>query len=317
MRTVITGGAGFLGSHLCDKLIEQGHDVICIDNLCTGSKNNIRHLLNSDRFTFIDQDVCEKFPDWGHIDQIYHLASPASPNINSPKSYHALGMETMKANTMGTWKLAEEAVKQKAVLLFASTSEIYGEPLEHPQKESYRGNVSTTGPRSVYDEAKRFGETIIAAFIRYRSLRGKIVRIFNTYGPRMAADDGRVVTEFIRAAKQNNDIPIHGDGTQTRSFCYVSDLVTGLTEMMNSNKTEGEIFNLGNPLEFTILDLAKKIILLTKSSSKIIIKEKRPVDDPTRRCPDISKARKILGWEPKINLDEGLKKTLDAWKKDN
>lgn len=313
MRIVVTGGAGFLGSHLCDKLISGGHEVICVDNLCTGSRNNIRQLLNNKSFIFINQDVCEKLPELGHIDQIYHLASPASPNLHSSKSYHALGMETMKVNTLGTWQLAEEAVSQKAVLLFASTSEIYGEPLEHPQKESYRGNVSTTGPRSVYDESKRFGETIIAAFIRYRGLKGKIVRIFNTYGPRMAVDDGRVVTEFIKAAKMNYNIPVFGNGKQTRSFCYVSDMTEGINRVMDSKNTEGEILNLGNPQEFTILELAEKVIKLTKSTGRVVLTENMPVDDPSRRCPNISKAKKMLGWEPKINLDTGLKKILEEW----
>jgi nucleoside-diphosphate-sugar epimerase len=313
MRIAVTGGAGFLGSHLCEELLKQGHEVICLDNLSTGSQVNIKSLTGNQKFTFINADICDKLPDLGHINQIYHLASPASPNIHCPKSYHSLGMETMKVNTLGTWKMAEEALKHNAVLLFASTSEAYGEPLEHPQKESYRGNVSTTGPRSVYDESKRFGETIIAAFIRYKGLKGKTVRIFNTYGPRMAADDGRVVTEFIKAALGNSDLPVFGDGKQTRSFCYVSDLVAGLIAVMNSDKTEKEILNLGNPNEFTILELAEKIIQLTGTTAKICYKEKLPEDDPTRRCPDIAKAEKLVGWTPKINLEEGLQKTLEAW----
>lgn len=306
MKIVVTGGAGFLGSHLGDFLIGQGHQVICIDNLITGNKANIEHLKDNPNFNFLEQDVCEDLPSDMHADQIYHLASPASPNHHSQKSYHALPFETMSVNTTGTWKLAQRAIELGAKFLYASTSEVYGDPLEHPQKEDYRGNVSTIGPRSVYDESKRFGETITAAFVRSKSLDGRIVRIFNTYGPRMALDDGRVVMEFMLAALAGEEIPIFGDGTQTRSFCYVSDLISGIVSAMNTEGTVGEAFNLGNSEEYTVLELAEKIKQLTNSASEIKFTENMPEDDPQRRRPDITKAREILGWEPQVELEEGL-----------
>lgn len=304
MRIIVTGGAGFLGSHLCDKLIESGHQVVAIDNLITGSEKNIAHLKDNPNFEFINQDVTEDLPDDLTADQIYHLASPASPNEDNPKSYHSLPFETMQVNTIATWKLAKRATKLGAKFLFASTSEVYGNPLEHPQKESYLGNVSTIGPRSVYDESKRFGETITSSFIRSKGLDGRIVRIFNTYGPRMG-DDGRVILEFIEAAMKGQPIPIFGDGSQTRSFCYVDDLVAGLILAMDSEETKGEVFNLGNPDEYTILELAEKIKQLTNSNSQLIHKD-LPEDDPIQRCPDISKAKQVLNWEPKVDLETGL-----------
>ncbi len=310
MKTIVVGGAGFLGSHLCDKLIEQGHDVICIDNLITGSEENIKHLKGNPKFQFIKYDATDSLPENLEADRVYHLASPASPNLHSPKSYHALGLETMQINTTGTWKLAQWCLKKKARLLFASTSEIYGDPLEHPQTEEYRGNVSTTGPRSVYDEAKRFGETIIAAFVRYKNLEGRIIRIFNTYGPRMDIHDGRVVTEFINASLTNKPFPIFGDGKQTRSFCYVSDLIDGMEKGGN-----GEAYNIGNPVEFTVLELAQKIKKLTGVTTQIKIVEALPKDDPLKRKPDITKAKVNLGWSPKISLDEGLKKMLEFYRR--
>lgn len=314
MRIIVTGGAGFLGSHLCDKLISLGHDVIAIDNLLTGSEQNIEHLKDNPKFTFINHDVTLPLPEDLKADQIYHLASPASPNEDSPKSYHALAFETMQVNTNGTWNLSEKAVEMEAKLLYASTSEAYGDPLEHPQKETYRGNVSTTGPRAVYDEAKRFGETIVSAFVRSKGLDGRIIRIFNTYGPRMAADDGRVVTEFITAALDNRPLPVFGKGTQTRSFCYVSDLIEGIYTVMNGENTKGEVFNLGNPDEYQVLDLAEKVIELTKTSSQIEFAKELPQDDPLQRCPDITKVKKTLGWEPKIGLEEGLGKYIQYLK---
>ncbi len=310
MKIIVTGGAGFLGSHLCDKLIGLGHQVVCIDNLLTGFEKNIEHLKDNPNFEFINRDVAKPLPEDLSADQIYHLASPASPNANSPKSYHALAFETMQVNTQGTWNLCELAVKINAKLLFASTSEVYGDPLEHPQKETYKGNVSTTGPRSVYDEAKRFGETIVSAFIRSKGLDGRIIRIFNTYGPRMASDDGRVITEFIKAAQSSAPLPIFGDGSQTRSFCYVSDLIDGVYAAMNSDNTIGEIFNLGNPHEFMISDLANLVIKMTSSNSTAENIRDLPEDDPKQRCPDITKAQKILNWEPKIDLEEGLALTI-------
>lgn len=304
MKIIVTGGAGFLGSHLCDKLIELGHEVICVDNLSTGSEKNIEHLKNNPNFKFINQDVTEINQD--DIGQIYHLASPASPNKNNPKSYMSLGFETMLVNSTGTWHLAEMAIRNKAKFLFASTSEVYGDPLEHPQKETYNGNVSTIGPRSVYDESKRFGETIVAAFAR-KGLDARIVRIFNTYGPRMGRD-GRVVIEFVMAALENKPFPVFGDGKQTRSFCYVSDMIEGLVAAMEKGET-GEVYNLGNPDEFTVLELAEKVKALTGSPSEISFSE-LPEDDPQQRCPDITKASKRLGWKPQISLEEGLTRVV-------
>lgn len=308
MRIIVTGGAGFLGSHLCDKLIERENQVICIDNLLTGSIENIAHLQNNPNFEFVQADAAEQFPQDLDFDAVYHLASPASPNKNNPKSYQALPFETMQANSIATWNLCNEAESRGARLLFASTSEVYGDPLEHPQKEEYKGNVSTTGPRSVYDEAKRFGETITSAFVRSARLDGRIVRIFNTYGPRMP-EDGRVVIEFVKAALQNKPFPVFGDGKQTRSFCYVSDLIEGLIAAMEKGSS-GEIYNLGNPDEFTILELAEIVKGLTGASSEIQSVSSLPEDDPLKRCPDIAKARSILGWEPKVSLEEGLKKLI-------
>jgi len=308
MRIIVTGGAGFLGSHLCDKLIEQGHQVICIDNLLTGNLDNIAHLTNSPNFQFVEAAATEPFPQDLDFDQLYHLASPASPNQDNPKSYQALPFDTMQVNTVGTWNLCNEATSRGAKFLFASTSEVYGNPLEHPQKETYNGNVSTLGPRSVYDEAKRFGETITSAFVRYNKLDGRIIRIFNTYGPRMA-EDGRVIIEFVKAALQNKPFPVFGDGKQTRSFCYVSDMIDGIIAAMEKG-LRGEVYNLGNPREFTILELAERIKQLTNAQSAISSVRSLPKDDPIRRCPDIQKAREKLGWEPKVELEEGLKKLV-------
>ncbi len=310
MKIIVTGGAGFLGSHLCDKLIEAGNQVIAVDNLITGKEKNIEHLQSSDsrtNFQFVNFDVIQGLPENIQADQIYHLASPASPNLHNPKSYQSLPFETMKVNTVATYRLCELALKMNAKFLFASTSEIYGDPLEHPQKEDYKGNVSTTGPRSVYDESKRFGETITSAFIRSKGLDARIVRIFNTYGPRMDSD-GRVVIEFVMAAMENKPLPVFGDGKQTRSFCYVSDLVTGIIAAMEKGK-KGEIYNLGNPNEFTILQLAEVVKRITNSTSELTFSE-LPEDDPQKRCPDITKAKQELGWEPKIELEEGLKKLI-------
>ena len=315
MKAIVTGGAGFIGSHLCDKLLERGDQVLAVDNLSTGDIKNIETLKDNSNFQFLQHDVVQPLPSEVSADQIYHLASPASPNLHNPKSYHALGFETMQANTTGTWNLCELATKLGAKFLFTSTSEVYGEPLEHPQKESYRGNVSTTGPRSVYDESKRFGETITSAFVRSKGLDGRIIRVFNTYGPRMA-EDGRVVMEFVTAALQNKPFPVFGDGKQTRSFCFVSDLIDGIIAGMEKGK-KGEVYNLGNPNEFTILELAQKVKELTNSLSDVGFARKLPEDDPIRRCPDISKAKRELGWEPKIELDEGLKILLDFLRSKN
>lgn len=313
MKIIITGGAGFLGSHLCDRLLELGHEVVCLDNLLTGSKENIEHLKSSPNFKFLKYDVIGGLPEGMVADQIYHLASPASPNKHNPKSYITLPFETMQVNSTGTWNLCEFAISIGAKFLFASTSEVYGDPLEHPQKEGYSGNVSTTGPRSVYDESKRFGETITSAFVKSRGLDGRIVRIFNTYGPRMA-EDGRVVSEFVTAALNNKPFPVFGDGKQTRSFCYVSDMVDGIIAAMEKGQ-DGQVYNLGNPQEFTVLELAQKIKQLTNSASEPHFGEPLSEDDPIRRCPNITKAKQSLGWEPKVKLEEGLKKLIDYRKK--
>ena len=308
--TLVTGGAGFIGSHLWDRLVKNGKKVICLDNLLTGSQKNVAQLLANKNFFFIKQDVCEPFVSrkFAKIDEIYHLASPADPNVNSPVSYMTHPFETMRVNTEGTWNMCELAIKYKAKLSFASTSEIYGDPQISPQGEDYRGNVSTVGPRAVYDEAKRFGETIVSAYVRNKKLDAVIVRIFNTYGPRMNPNERRAVVNFIKQAIKNESITIYGDGSQTRSFCYVDDEVEGLILAMEKGKS-GEVFNIGNDDERTILEFAKIIKKLTVSKSEIIF-EPLPKDDPTQRKPDITKARKLLGWEPKIKLEDGLAKTI-------
>lgn len=307
MKVVVTGGAGFLGSNLCTKLLELGYEVTCIDNLLTGYEKNIEPLKQNPNFKFINFDVTNELPEDIKADQIYHLASPASPNRGNPKSYHALAFQTMLVNSVGTWNVCEWAVKNKAKVLFTSTSEVYGDPKENPQKEAYRGNVSTTGPRSVYDEAKRFGETVLSAFVRSKGLDAVIVRIFNTYGPKMA-EDGRVVIEFIKSALSNKPFVVFGDGKQTRSFMYVDDLVNGLIAAMEKGE-KGEVYNLGNPDEFTILDLSQKVKEITRATSEIDYLP-FPEDDPLQRCPDISKAKQKLGWEPQVTLGEGLVKLI-------
>ena len=308
---LVTGGAGFIGSHLCDRLIKNGNIVICLDNLLTGSQKNIAHLLSKKEFSFINQDAVKPFISRRitKIDQIYHLASPADPNVKSPVSYMTHPFETMRVNTDGTWNMCELAVKNKAKLLFASTSEIYGDPQVSPQYEDYRGNVSTIGPRAVYDEAKRFGETIVSAHIRHKKLDARITRIFNTYGPRMNSDEGRAVVNFIKQATRNKPLTIYGDGSQTRSFCYIEDQVNGLILAMEKSQS-GEVYNIGNDDEKTILEFAKIIKKLAGSRSQIVFKP-LPEDDPMQRKPDITKAKKLLGWRPKVKLEEGLLKTIE------
>jgi len=308
---LVTGGAGFIGSHLCDRLIENGNIVICLDNLLTGSQKNIAPLLSNKNFSFINKDACEPFNSkkFAKIDEIYHLASPADPNTNSPVSYMTHPFETMKVNTIGTWNMCELALKHKAKLLFASTSEVYGDPEKSPQDEKYRGNVSTTGPRSVYDESKRFGETIVAAFVRNKGLDGRITRIFNTYGPKMNPKEGRAVVNFIKQAIKGESITIYGNGKQTRSFCYINDQVEGQMLAMEKGKA-GEVYNIGNDDERTILEFAKLIKKLAKSKSKVVFSQKLPEDDPVQRKPDITKAKRELRWTPKVDLEEGLLKTI-------
>jgi len=312
MKTIlITGGAGFIGSHLCTKLVDQGDTVICLDNLLTGSQKNIAHLLADKNFFFINQDACKPFASrkFAKIDQIYHLASPADPNTKSPVSYMTHPFETMRVNTEGTWNMCELAIKHKTKLLFASTSEIYGDPQISPQHEDYRGNVSTIGPRAVYDESKRFGETIVSAYVRNKGLDGRITRIFNTYGPKMNPNEGRAVVNFIKQAIKNEPLTIYGDGSQTRSFCYIDDEVEGLVLAMERGKA-GEVFNIGNVEEMAILKFAKLIKKLAESKSKIVFSQSLPEDDPRQRKPDIAKAKKLLGWEPEVKLEDGLLKTI-------
>ena len=303
---VVTGGAGFLGSHLCDFLLKQGHSVVCIDNLITGNVSNITHLAGNEAFKFIKQDVTEYLFLPGDIDYIFHFASPASPI-----DYLELPIQTLKVGALGTHKALGLARAKKAVFVLASTSEVYGDPLVHPQEESYWGNVNPVGPRGVYDEAKRFAEAITMAYHRYHGIDTKIVRIFNTYGPRMRAKDGRAVPAFITQALSNEPITVFGDGTQTRSFCYVSDLISGIYAMAMSKET-GPI-NIGNPDEMSVLDLARKIIDLTASKSKIVSKP-LPVDDPKVRRPNINMAKKLLGWKPKVVPDEGLPLTIEYFR---
>jgi len=307
---LVTGGAGFIGSHLCDKLIGEGYKVICLDNLLTGSRKNIEHLIGNSNFEFVEADVVKPLNVGGQaLDYIFHLASPASPI-----DYQNYPEETLLTNSMGTLNVLELAKKTGAKFLLASTSEIYGDPLEHPQKETYHGNVNTFGPRACYDESKRFGETSVYVYLHKNDIDARIVRIFNTYGPRMKKDDGRVVSNFINQSLTNESLNIDGDGSQTRSFCYVSDLVEGLHKAMFTEGTKAQIFNLGNPDEYTVKELAEKIVQLTNSKSKIEYTGTFRKDDPMRRQPDISKAKEVLGWEPKVSLEEGLQKTIEYYK---
>ncbi|MEK7581054.1 MAG: SDR family NAD(P)-dependent oxidoreductase [Patescibacteria group bacterium] len=314
---LVTGGAGFIGSNLCEFLLQKDAKVICVDNLLTGSEKNVAHLLAKENFTFFNWDICETFSPkkFSRIDEIYHLASPADPNKNSPLSYMSHPFETMRVNTVGTWNMCELAIKHKSKFSFSSTSEVYGDPEVNPQNEEYRGNVSTTGPRSVYDEAKRFGETIVAAFVREKNMDGRITRIFNTYGTKMNINEGRAVVNFIKQALTNADITIYGDGKQTRSFCYIDDQVTGQVLAMESSNTRGEVINIGNPDEKLITDFALLIKKLTRSQSKIVFNDPLPTDDPIQRKPDITKAKTLLGWKPTVGLEKGLLKTIEYFKK--
>jgi len=311
---LVTGGAGFIGSHLCDLLISKGYKVICLDNLLTGSQKNIEHLLENPNFEFIEADVTEPFSgstvqQFNSLSYIFHLASPASPI-----DYQNYPEETLLANSTGTITVLKLAKETGAKALITSTSEIYGDPLEHPQKETYFGNVNTFGPRSCYDESKRFAEAATYVYLHKYGLDARIIRIFNTYGPRMQKDDGRVVSNFINDALEDSPIKVDGDGSQTRSFCYISDMVEGIYKAMFTEGTKGQIFNLGNPDEYKVKDLAEKIIKLTKSKSEIKYSGTFREDDPMRRQPDITKAKEVLGWEPKVSLDEGLQKTIEYYK---
>src|SRR6478609_7729221 len=300
--TVVTGGAGFLGSHLTDRLLAEGHRVIAIDNLITGHLTNIEHLAGNENYRFIKQDVTQYLFLPAEIDYVFHFASPASPI-----DYLELPIPTLKVGALGTHNTLGLAKNKKAVFLLASTSECYGDPLIHPQREDYWGNVNPVGPRGCYDEAKRFAEAMTMAYHRYHAVDTRIVRIFNTYGPRMRLEDGRVVPAFIGQALQGNDLTVFGDGSQTRSFCYVSDLLAGIYKL--SQSTYHEPCNIGNPTEMTVLQFAEKILKVTGSQSKIDFRP-LPVDDPKVRQPDISLARRVLGWEPKVSFDEGIEKTV-------
>lgn len=306
MRIVITGGAGFIGSHLCDYLTEKGHEVICIDNLLTGKAENIVHLIGNSKFRFIKHNVSDYIYVDGNVDCVLHFASPASPF-----DYLEFPIQTLKVGSLGTLNSLGLAKAKKARFLLASTSEVYGDPQIHPQREDYWGHVNPVGPRGVYDEAKRFAEAMTMAYHRYHQIDTRIVRIFNTYGPRMRIKDGRSLPNFMCQALSGEDITVFGNGSQTRSFCYVSDLVDGICRLLLSD--EHEPVNMGNPAEITILQLAKEMLTLTGSKSKIVFKP-LPVDDPKIRQPDISKAKRILGWEPRVSREEGLLKTLTYFK---
>lgn len=311
MRILITGGAGFIGSHLCDYLLEQGHEVIAMDNLSTGSTDNIAHLAGHRRFLFIHHDVTQYIYLEGPLDAVLHLAS-----LPSPVDYLNYPIQTLKVGALGTHKALGLAKAKGARFLLASTSEVYGDPLVHPQSEDYWGNVNPVGPRGVYDESKRFAEALTMAYHRYHGLETRIVRIFNTYGPRMRLDDGRVVPNFIRQAILGEPLTVYDEGTRTRSFCYVSDMVEGIVRLLMSD----EVYpvNLGNPQEMTILEFARKVLEVTGSTSEIVFirpSDERTRDDPMVRRPDISKARRVLGWEPVVSLEEGLARTVEWFRK--
>jgi len=313
MRVLISGAAGFLGSHLCDKLVQQGHQVIGMDNFITGSIDNLAHIAGHEQFTFIKHDVANFIFVPGQVDYVLHFASPASPNPNSPYGYPNLPIQTMKAGALGTHNTLGVARAYNAKFLLASTSEIYGDPLEHPQKETYWGHCDPIGIRSVYDEAKRFAEALTMAYHRFHGLDTHIVRIFNTFGPRMRLDDGRAVPNFIQQALRGEELTIYGDGQQSRSFCYVDDLIDGIYRLMMSD--EHDPVNIGNPSELTIIQLAEKINQIVGNNAPIKLKAaSRLGDDPQRRRPDITRAKEILGWQPKISLEEGLKATIPYFK---
>ncbi|CAI2717165.1 UDP-glucuronic acid decarboxylase family protein [Nitrospina watsonii] len=304
-RTLVTGGAGFVGSHFCDLLLEKGHEVVCLDNFITGSRANIAHITDS-RFEFIEHDVSQLIVIDGPLDYVVHMASPASP-----PDYYAHPIATLKAGSYGTHHTLELAKNKSAVFLITSTSEVYGDPHEHPQPETYWGNVNPIGPRSVYDEAKRYAEALTMAYHRTHRVDTRIARIFNTYGPRMRLNDGRAIPNFMHQALNGLDLTVYGDGSQTRSFCYVSDLVDGIHRLLTSRVTEP--VNIGNPEEMTLIEMAEKILQVSGSQSKIVFKP-LPEDDPRLRRPDIARARHHLKWEPRVDLETGLRATLDFFK---
>jgi nucleoside-diphosphate-sugar epimerase len=314
MQTVlVAGGAGFIGTHLCQSLLNDGYKVICVDNFLTSSKENIKPLLKNPNFVFINQDVTLPLETNENVDFVFHLASPASPNKKSPRSYMNLPIETLLVNSIGTKNLLDFSKEKNARFLYTSTSEVYGDPAVSPQPESYFGNVNPNGVRSVYDEGKRFGEAMVMAYFRKYDLDIRIIRIFNTYGPLMQVSDGRVVSDFINQALKGQPITVFGSGTQTRSFCFVDDMVKGLKMAMFSKDSKGEVINLGGSNELSVIDIANSIKKMTNSSSEIIF-EDLPLDDPKLRKPDISKAKKLLNWEPRISLEDGLLKTIEYFK---
>ena len=307
-RVVVLGGAGFLGSHLCDALLRRGDEVVAVDNFCTGSKDNVKHLASTKSFSLIDADICDGIPVAGKVDLIFNFASPASP-----KQYLKMPLETLRVGSVGTENAIKLALQNSARLIMASTSEVYGDPLENPQSETYFGNVNPFGLRSCYDEAKRFSEALLMAHHRTSKLNLGIVRIFNTYGPRLDPDDGRVVSTIIMQAIVNHDVTIHGDGSQTRSFCYVDDLIRGIIALADSGEV-GPI-NLGNNIEITVSKLAETVLKLCGSKSKVVFTQAME-DDPQQRCPDLAQAKDKLGWEPQVPVEDGLKKTIE-WFKQN
>jgi dTDP-glucose 4,6-dehydratase len=305
MQVLIAGAAGFLGSHLTDAILNEGHEVLGVDNLCTGSLENLKHLQHEPKFKFLEHDICVPF-DPKRVDYVFSFASPASP-----EDYMRLGIETLMVGSAGTKNLLDIAKNYGAKFLHASTSECYGDPLVHPQTEEYWGHVNPIGPRSVYDESKRFSEALVTAYHRYHKVDTRLVRIFNTYGPRLHMNDGRVISNFLAQALRGDDITIYGDGSQTRSFCYVSDEIDGIVRLSKSD--EHAPVNIGNPTEWTILECAKTVLAVTGSNSKIVHRP-LPQDDPLQRKPDISKARRLLGWDPKIDLENGLKLSLEYFR---
>ncbi len=305
IRSIVTGAAGFLGSHLVDRLLAKGHVVVGVDNLSTGSRENLEHLARETRFTLVEQDICKPF-DFGPVDHVFNFASPASP-----PEYLRMGIETLKAGSLGTMHALDTARAHGAIFLQASTSECYGDPDVHPQPESYWGHVNPIGPRSVYDEAKRYAEALVMAYHRYYDVDTRIVRIFNTYGPRLSAGDGRVVSQFMMQALRGEELTVYGDGLQTRSFCYVADLLDGILKLWRSG--EHMPVNIGNPEEWTVLDCAREVITVTGSTSGIGFSA-LPVDDPVRRKPDITMAKELLQWEPQVGLREGLERSLEYFK---
>jgi UDP-glucuronate decarboxylase len=303
-RALVAGGAGFLGSHLCDRLLEAGREVVCMDSLLTGSMANVAHLPGHSGFSMVRHDIIDPLPDLGKIDEIYNLACAASPPLYQKDPVH-----TLKTSVLGSLNLLDLAVANRARIFMASTSEVYGDPTVHPQTEDYRGNVNPHGPRACYDEGKRSAETLFFDYRRVHGISIRVARIFNTYGPRMRADDGRVVSNFIVQALRGEDLTVYGEGSQTRSFCYVDDLVEGIMRLMAADDDPATPVNLGNPVELTVDDLAERVLRLTGSSSHLV-RRPLPVDDPRQRCPDIALAGRLLGWAPEVGLEEGLRRTV-------